>query len=46
MLADKAGQGKAVLGLTGAQLTGSRVFHDKLLAVANLGRPQPLVIES
>ena len=43
-LADIAGRGQAVFGLKGEQLTGTRVFHDKVAQVANLGRTAPLVL--
>jgi hypothetical protein len=44
-LAEIAGRGKAVVGLTSQQLSETRQFHDRLTALANLGRPNPLVLE-
>jgi hypothetical protein len=45
-IADMAQRGKAVIGVTNADITGTRRLHDKLSEVANYGASEKVTIEN
>jgi hypothetical protein len=45
-LSAMGGEGKPILGVTREHLSGTRLVHDKLTWLANIGRTNPLAIET